>query len=317
MSTEVDTQNPSERADEVTAEPGSADEAINLFNQQAQSKAQTAPETPEDELPATESEEPEEGEPEEAEEPAETFVEVEYEGKTLKVPPEAKDALLRQSDYSRKLNELGETKKDYAQRIESATKLAESAEKLAEAIAEVKLIDRQLEQFKTIDFEKLETEDPARASLLALKQLQLQRARDNSVSKANSLDSEIAEGRAKDIQAKQAEMIKVLQKDFPGWGDEAGAKVTQYALKSGYTADELRQFTDPRLVLVLEKARKFDAIQDGKQAALAKVKDAPPVAKPGAPRKASPSNDAMARFQKSMSPDDAVAVFQARAAGRR
>jgi len=239
---------------------------------------------------------------------------VEFEGEHFNVPPKLKDALLRKADYSRNMNALAEAKKDYAQRIESADKLIEAAEKLAEAKAQIRAIDVQIKSFEGVDFDKLESENPAQASLLALKLMRLQQSRDAAVASEQSVADTVAAQRQKDTSAKQAEMLKVLAKDFPGWGEEAGAKVTAYARKVGYSDEDIRNFTDPRQVLALEKARKFDAIQDGKKEAVNKAREAQPVAKPGAPRRANPANDALQRFQKSTSPADAEAVFQARAA---
>jgi hypothetical protein len=316
MSTQVDPQSHDEQrtSQEVTAPRGSEDEAIAAFNQRHKSQAQNEPETPEDEPQDDPAPEPEEGEPEGEDEPAETLVEVEYEGEKHKLPPKLKDALLRQADYSRRMAEVSETKKDYAQRIESADKLIEAAEKLAEAKATIRALDVQIKSFEGVDFDKLESENPAQASLLALKLMRLQQSRDAAVASEQSVADTVAAQRQKDTSAKQAEMLKVLAKDFPGWGEDAGTKVTQYALKSGWQANEIRDFTDSRLVIVLDKARKFDAIQDGKKEAVNKAREAQPVAKPGAPRRPNPSNDAMQRFQKSTSPEDAVAVFMARAA---
>lgn len=320
MLTQVDTQPRTDLpASQATAEPGSDDEAIALFNQRAQSQATEDPEdAPSDDPSETDPPEAVEADPEEEVDAKGQLVEVEFEGKTYSVPPEIEKSLLRQADYSRQSQAVAESKKDYAQRIESANKLIESAEKLVEVKAEAKQMDAQLESYQAVDWTTLERDDPARASLLAVKFLQLQQARANLDSKAQGIERDIADGRSKDQQAKQAEMLKVLAKDFPGWGDEAGERVTRYALKSGYSPQEVGAITDPRLVLALEKARKFDAIQDGKKDALAKTREVPPVAKPGAPRRPTAAVDgAQARFQKSTSPEDAVALFEARAAQRR
>lgn len=316
MGTEVETQTQDERAIEASAESGSEDEAIALFNRRAESKAEATPETPDDEPQDTDESEPAEGDPEESAEPAEQLVEAEYEGKTYKVPPELQKALLRQSDYSRKMNEVGAKAKDYTQRIEQAERLAEGAEKYAEVLAKVKVIDTQLAQFQEVDFDKLEIEDPSRYSILAVKHMKLLRAREATAAEASGLTSQIASEKAAAVEAKRLDMLKALQKDLPGWGEELGKKVSQYAIASGYTVPEIQNFTDPRLVVALDKARKFDAIQQGKAAALGKAQAAPQVLKPGAKRTVSQSQEAMQRFQKSSSPEDAVAVFLARAARR-
>jgi hypothetical protein len=66
-------------------------------------------------------------------------------------------------------------------------------------------------------------------------------------------------------------------------------------------------------VVALNKARKFDAIQDGKAAVKAKAKDAPPVVKPGAVRpRADKQTEALAQLRRTNSLDDAAKAFMAR-----
>lgn len=317
MPPQVDTQTQDQDAGMVNLERGSEDEAIALFNQQAKSKATNEPEEPENELTDADPEEPEEGDPEDQGEPEDDLVEAQYEGKTYKVPPELQKALLRQADYSRKMNEVGAKEKDYAQRIDRAEKLYEGATKYAESLAKVQALDAQIEGFKDFDFEKLETEDPGRASVLAVKLLRLQQARDKAVADAQGVNAQIAKERAEAINAKRADMVKALEKNLPGWGDELGTKISKYAIESGFTVEDLQQLTDPRVVVALDKARKFDAIQNGKAASLEKAKAVPTqVLKPGAPRRVDKTTETMQQFQKSRSPDDAVAVLMARSAKR-
>lgn len=301
---------------EAHADPGSVDEAIRAFNQRAKSQAQDEPEPPADEPADDADPEAEVADPDDAD-PKDELVEVEFEGEHFNVPPKLKDALLRQSDYSRKMNAVAATEKDYAQRMESAEKLIEGAEQLAKVKAEALSLDVQLKQFETVDWTALEQSDPARSAVLAVKFLRLQQARADATAAEKSIDAALVDGRKKALQAKQAEMLKVLAKDFPAWGDEAGARVTTYAKSVGYSDEEIGRIADARLVIALDKARKFDAIQAGKAAAQGKVRDAQPVAKPGTPRRADPVADVRARFQKSTSPEDAEALFHAMAGGKR
>lgn len=326
MSTQVDQQPQDDpRTEQANAEPGSEDEAIAAFNQRRQSEAQTEQDPPADdpEEGATDPEaDPEEGEAEPGEaDPAGELVEVEFEGETFEVPPKLKDALLRKSDYSRSMNALDAVKKDYAQRVESIERREQGVEKVAKALAKVEAIEAQLEQFKSVDWDKLEEEDPARASILGLKAMRLQKAHADALTDAKSVDAELVAERNKDLESRQAEMVKTLDKEFPGgWGDDAGKRVSEYALKAGYTPQELRTLTDPRLVIALEKARKYDASKKGAEEAVAKAKKAgvPPVAKPGARVNANDKvRDLEGRFLKSKSPEAAEALFEARAARRR
>lgn len=321
MPTQVDTQtHAAQRApNEATADAGSDDEAIAAFNQRAGSQATEDPsDEPSDEPSEANAEEAEEADPEADAAAEDALVEVTFEGKTYSVPPAIEKSLLRQADYSRQSQAVAEAKKDYAQRIESATKLIEGAEKFAEVIAEGKQLDHQIKQFEGVDWKALRSTDPAQAALLAVELMEFRQARVQLDSKAQTLDRELTAERSKTEDAARAEMVKTLSKEFPGgWNDATGKRLGDYVLSQGLTSADLGRVTDAKTVLLWEKARKFDAIEAGKARALATTREVPPVARPGAPRRAAPVADAQTRFQKSTSPEDAVALFEARAGQRK
>jgi hypothetical protein len=67
------------------------------------------------------------------------------------------------------------------------------------------------------------------------------------------------------------------------------------------------------VVVALEKARKFDALQKSKTDLKAKVKDAPPVLKPGVRQsKQNPVDESMAQLRKFRTRDAAEVAFLAR-----
>lgn len=307
-----ESQNPQGEPDDL----GSLDAAAAAFAAKEQTPQEEA--HPEEEAdPAHETDEETEQEADEAdpdeESDADELVEVEIEGKTYKVPPELQKGYLRQQDYSRRMNEVSEKEKAYTQRIEVADKLVEGAEKYAAALAEVNQIDAEIKQFDDVNWQQLESQDPSRASLMAVKLMRLQQARQNAVEKANKVDREIADAKQKTIESKREEMDKVLRKELKGWGDELGTQITRYALETGWTREQLASLTDAQVVIALDKARRFDALQKSKETIKAKAKDAPPVVKPGATRSAPDRRtETLDRLRKSGSVDDAAAAFLSR-----
>ncbi len=313
MTNAIESQTPTgQEAETPTLDTGSDDEAINAL-MKSEPEADEATETPADETEDGADAEPDNGETDEADEPAEKLAEVEYEGKTYQVPPGLEKAVLRQADYSRKMNEVGAKEKEYTQRIETADKLIEGAESYAKSLAELSILDAQIKEFEGVDFDQLESTDPGKASLLALKLMRLQNARDKTERNSKQIDAEINASRSQQVAAKREAMLKTLAKDVPNWGDELGTKITQYAVSSGYSIDEISAVTDPKWVVAMDKARKFDAIQDGKKDAKSKAKDAPPVAKPGAKRASvNAAADSMARLRQTNSTEDAERALLAR-----
>jgi hypothetical protein len=308
-----ETQNPQGEPDDL----GSLDEAAAAFAARNEPQAEATTEAEPDPESAEETQqEAVEADPGEESDAGE-LVEVEIDGLKLSVPADQADKLqkgyLRQSDYSRRMNEVGEKEKALAQRIEIADKLAQGAEKYAAALAKVNQYDAEIKQFDSVNWNQMEREDPSRASLIAVKLMRLQQARQDAVNEAQGIDREIQESRTNEINAKRAEMDKVLAKNLKGWGDELGTQITKYALETGWTREALSQLTDPQVVIALDKARRFDALQKSTETIRAKAKSAPPVVKPGAQRPAPDKRaESMARLRKSNSLDDAADAFLSR-----
>lgn len=245
-------------------------------------------------------------------EPAEELVEVEFEGKTHKVAPELQKALLRQADYSRKMNDVTAKEKVFTDGIARAETLAESAEKYAEAIAGVRMIEANLQSLDGIDIEALSRTDPNEASRVAVRQMTLQRQLNTALGKAQEVGQSINRERGELFNAARAEMDKALQKDLKGWGDDLGAKLTKYAAERGMRGETLGKLTDPAMVIALDKARRYDELQASKADLKGKVKDVPRVVKPGQPRRVDTRADAMTAHRKSNSLESAAAAFLAR-----
>lgn len=311
MTQEVTPQTQPEEAIEPTFETGSEDDAVNALNKR-DAEANQDPETPEDEPESEADDEPSDGEPEEAE-PEEELAEVEYEGKTYKVPPELEKAVLRQADYSRKMNEVSAKEKDYAQRLEYIEALDQTVDKRVEVMAEIRALDERIKAYEGIDWAAAKRDTPGEAAMAAVELLELKQARQQAGDKAGSIEREFLEGKNKLLSEKRADMVKVLSEKLPGWGDELGTKITQHAISKGWTAEELQTLTNPKVVMALEAERKYELAQKGKAELKAKVKDVPQVVKPGAKRPVAPqSKTAMDRFKQTKSDEDAIAALESR-----
>lgn len=278
--------------------------------QEANSEDQSAPE---DEKQQDDSEEDLGDEtPEDDTDPEAEYVEVQIDGKTFKVPPEVQKATLRHADYSRKMNEVTAKDKLVAQRIETVEALTATATKRAEVMAEAKALDAEIASYDSVDWGKAEAENPAGAAIAAVKLMRLQQQRAAIEQKSQGVEQEYQGERQKLIQTQRDEMDKTLAKDLKGWGDTLATDITKYALGNGWSREKLEQVTDPQVVIALNKARLFDALQSKKAEIKGQVKDVPQVVKPGAPRRADPRSDAMAKLRNTGSVDDAAAAFLSR-----
>lgn len=239
--------------------------------------AQFEPEQPEEQT--QEQPEVQEGAPEESEQAPPEFVEAEFNGKTYQVPPELKDALMAQSDYTRKTTEVSERQKALDQK-ELQYKAVESERKFHESvkddIAQMQEIDFHIKQWKGIDVSSMTSEQlwQIKTQIDNLKDRREELSKGIN-SKWNTWQQEQI-GIAHEIQAKAQELVS---KSVKGWGPEMQKALTEYGNAEGYTNEELKQLShDARIVKTLWKAQQFDKLQA--QKIEGKVKTLPTV-KPG------------------------------------
>jgi hypothetical protein len=103
---------------------------------------------------------------------------------------------------------------------------------------------------------------------------------------------------------------------MPEWKEpakwtEARGRLREYGQKVGYSEDELNAALDPRAILVLEKARRWDALQANRPQPQKAA--APKPMRPGtpasSPRKQTEVLKVKQRLKSSGSVDDAAAFF--------
>jgi hypothetical protein len=229
-----------------------------------QSAAEASPEQPEQET-ATESD----AQPE--------FAEVEFEGKAYQVPPEIKDALLRQSDYTKKTTEVSERqraielKEQQYKTVEAERKFRES---VSDDVSQMQEIDFQIKQWKSVDVTGFTSEQ----------MWQLSRTIDGLKEKRTELSNAV-NGKWQGWQQQQQQLLSEARqkandfaaKSIKEWGPETQKSLTDYGVNEGYTNEELAALsTDARIVKTLWKAQQFDKLQtqklDGKVRSLPTVK---------------------------------------------
>jgi hypothetical protein len=177
------------------------------------------------------------------------FAEVEDdEGAKHKIPAKLKGAFLKNADYTQKTQQHAETVRAF-----------EAQQTIAHAVinelAELKGIDRQLAEYKKVDWDAFTAQNPDQANS-AWRQFQLLKEQREDVAKAvQKKAGEVTENQ----QREHAKLVEAgrqqLQKDIPGWSDKLASDVVQYgASKFGFTREEIAAVTDPRMIKVLHAA---------------------------------------------------------------
>ncbi len=311
--TQLGSPTPDSEALAVNHDTGSEENAAAAFaatlNEGDEPPTETDP-TPADEPAEDADPDAVEADPDDAPE-AEELAEVEIGGKTYKVPAEVEKAILRQADYSRKMNEVGAKDKTLNERLATVETLEKSVEERAEALAEVRSIDARIKQYEGIDWPKAKAENPAEAAMAAIELLSLKDQRKDAVQAAANVARDLTASRSKLLDSARSEMDAALKKDLPGWGDKLGTDITRYALDNRVALKSLQELTDPAIVVALDKARRYDALQAAKTTLKAKAQDAPKVVKPGAPRRVNP-DAVMDQLRKTNTQEAAEAAFLSR-----
>jgi len=191
-----------------------------------------------------------------------TLVTVKIDGKTQQVTlKEALDGYQRQSDYSRKMQKL---------RDEAVAFQADRQQVEAERAQYGQLLGalrQQLEQMQPQepDWEKLHREDPLNFPIVEKQWRDYKERLAATRSEQDRLASIAAQQEQAALRQQIEQGRQFLLEKMPEWKDTAKwdaarSNLREYGRNVGYSDEELAQAYDPRAVLVLEKARRYDAL---------------------------------------------------------
>jgi hypothetical protein len=277
----------------------------------------------EEESEEDEEEESEESDEEEGEEP--DLYAVKVDGEEIEVTfDELLKGYSRQSDYTKKTQELSEGRKE----IEEAkstynsalTQMQQEREHYVNQLNQIlQNSSNNLKEYDKINWDTLKEEDPieyvklredyrdGKEKMQALNQ-QRQMAMQQQQAEAQKVQQEA-------VQVERSRMVEAL----PEWGDpdkqkELATDVKSYALTQGFSEEELNSLIDHRSVLVLMKAAKYDALEKA-DVKSKKLKNKPKVIRTGKGKGAnsdskSKLNAKMKRLQQSGRVDDAAILME-------
>ena len=294
---------------EATSEPTPAqeDEAEAIVGETDGEETAAQADDPEEDAAA------EEGATEDAE-PEVQLVTVKIDGKTEQVPlEEAVKGYQRNADYSRKMNALSEERRNFeAERHQVTQERAQYAQLLT-------ALQQQLQtgQPQEPDWQRLYETDPVEW----VRQREVWRDRQERLTAAQFEQQRL---QAVQAQEQQAQLAKLVQEGrqkmtelMPEWRDSKRwdsdrQALLEYGQNIGFSADELNQTYDPRAVVALYKAMKFDALM-AKRPQPAPPKG-PKVAPAGnaatAPKSTSEVTKAKQRLAQTGRVQDAAAIFE-------
>lgn len=226
-----------------------------------------------------EDEEPSDEKPSD-EEPEVAFVEVEYDGKLYEVPEELKDALLRQSDYTTKTQEVATRRKEaevLLGQLEQSRQQFEFAESIRDSVMKAEQLDQTVKQYQEYLRNNIDMLSSTDIEKLRMAIEETRQQRDEIGHGVTKQQQEFQQAQQQSIQELLKKGTEVLRAKIPGWSEDHQKQVRDYALNLGFSEAEVSSVMDPRQVEVLFKAAQYDALQANKPAAVKKVQTAPSI----------------------------------------
>ena len=87
-----------------------------------------------------------------------------------------------------------------------------------------------------------------------------------------NLLSEMQANHQQSVQKAAKECVRVLEENLPDWGNELYNDIRTYAVKSGLPQEQVDQYTDPNVIMLINKARLYDQSKEAAQSKKAKAK---------------------------------------------
>jgi hypothetical protein len=188
-----------------------------------------------------------------------TLVTVKIDGKTMQVPlREAVEGYQRQSDYSRNIVAIKEEK----QRLDLERAQMKQALDMA-----IPLLQSQVEVEP--DWAAIHRDDPINYPILR----DQWRDRQEKLNTMRYEQARLQQAQQEQEMAARQKLVeeggKYLAQTFKEWAEPekrqaATRELRTYGVKQGFTDEELGQVYDPRYVVILEKARRYDALQSNR-----------------------------------------------------
>ena len=202
-------------------------------------------------------------------------------GKTQKVNlDELKEGYSKGSDYTRKTMELSEQRRSIDTELDTISKDKEAVKKMRDDYAQkLQVVEQNLQTEDNIDWVALAQSDPTD---YAIKKAEYDRKKE--------LQSQVQQERQKLAEAQRKEQEQIYQNHIqnergklidmmPIFGDEQKAPkimkdIGEFAMKQGYTEQEVNMVVDHRAVKTLHDAMKYNQLLERKNLKDKKVKPA-------------------------------------------
>ncbi len=224
--------------------------------------------------------------------------EIEIEGEKVKVPKNLKqkieDGFLRQSDYTRKTQEVAEAKKAAEALTQQLQKQSELQKASAKVLGKIASLDDQIAQYEKVDWNALTAQDAALAQRHFIQFQSLKDSKAKAEGELKAAEEGYRSEAEKVHRTRLEEGLKVLQRDIKGWSPELGQKLMNFGMKNyGMSAEEAATVSDPRFVKLLHDAYQLhQGREQAQKLPEKKVSPTTPTLKPSGSKSQNPQQEA-------------------------
>ena len=265
-------------------EPLDAEEAMVRFLEAEE--AEENDELPPDDEEPVETEESEDSQ-EETEEVEDATEEIVWNGETKAVTKTELKQLAQQGfDYTQKTQQLAEERRIIALERQTLQAQAQIQEKALDIVGEVKAIDRQLANYKNVDWSALAETDPVEYLKHNHAYRELKETRDAKVQEFQQVQShnqQMQQHFAQQLLASESQKLQAKIPEFrsPEKAQEIKGKMLGYLEQRGFNQAEIDTIVDSRFVEVIYDALRYKGLADTKPAVKKRIEAAPKALKPG------------------------------------
>lgn len=177
---------------------------------------------------------------------------IEYEGKEYQVPPELKDAFMRNKDYTQKRQAAAELERQIKADREAVEQMRNASQEEMSARAAAINLDGQLQQYANVDWRALLNEDPMGYQEHRLNFETLQQQRQQVAQYLQNAEQQRSVEAQQSVAKRIQETRDFAEKEIPGWTPEIDNQVTQFATKDlGFDVDTLKGAYNPQIYKTL------------------------------------------------------------------
>ena len=151
-----------------------------------------------------------------------------------------------------------------------------------------------LTDYNSVNWDELRQDDPAEYSA-KMTDYQTRQSRIAQLYQEAQTQKQSIQPSEEELQERvRQESVKLLDA-FPKWSDRTTYQkerneIDSYAVSLGFESDKVKSTIDHRMIVLLDKARQFDALQKESPKITKKVRKAPKIAKPGTTTKKVPTD---------------------------